>query len=160
MSLIEMKCCHCKLIKPRSEYRLTNNCGEWCNDCWDAISKKRLDARLKKDAATNGICKYCGRPAEYSADNYTTHVCALTTKMRAHILDCIRYSDLLARHVAAMEEREAPARLERKKAEAASLAVKIVSPLPEIGQSIPTTQEARMARIELMLNKLMKGLGE
>ena len=160
MNPVEMYCCHCKKTKPRSECRLTNKCGDWCLECWDAIAKKRLESRLKKDAATNGVCKYCGRPAELRAENDTTHVCSLTTKMRVHILECVRYSDVLARYVAATEDREAPERLIRKKAEAASLAVKIASPLPEVVQSIPTTQEARMARIELMLNKLMKGLGE
>ena len=98
---------------------------------------------------------WCGEkitPATMQAGKDDENVCQPCTTRRDWLLKAIRLSDRPARYVARTEERERPMREEREKA------MQAAKP-PVAAETVPNEAEARLRRLELMLNKLTQALG-
>jgi len=151
------KCCMCKMFKD-GEPEMKNGLGVFCKDCKDKMKTKTSEGIKGYKMKNDGYCLWCGEKIEdtdlkkESGDN---HVCCSCNRHRDWLLRCIRHTNRVIRYVTRVEEKEKPERKAREKIrESREINADQVEekPLPE--------QEARLNRIELMLNKLIGKLGD
>lgn len=139
------------------EVAFANNAGNFCRECKAIIHARAAEGTRARSAALNGHCVWCGEkitpkaPAGKSHKGCNIHLAC--EARRDWILKCIRFSDKLAKYVARTEERELPMREERKKA------MQAAKPTVAAAEAVPNEAEARLRRLELMLNKLTQTLG-
>jgi hypothetical protein len=150
----------CGMCKKRveGEVALKNGAGSFCSECHAIIRERSAEGMRARSAALNGHCIWCGEkitkanPAGGGGSHASVNVHLACERNRDWALKCIRHSDRIARYVARTEERERPLREEREKAMRAAK--------PSIAaESVPSDDEARLRRLELMLNKLTQALG-
>lgn len=138
------------------EPALKNACGTFCPECKAKIHAKAAEGVKERIESLNGCCIWCGEkiteanPSGKSHEGCNIH--ETCEQKRDWVLKCIRHSDKMAKYVARTEERERPMREEREKA-------KRSAEQPTMAETVPTEQEARLRRVELMLNKLVNSLG-
>jgi hypothetical protein len=134
------------------EPAMKNNAGIFCAEC-EAERKRRVsESHKQRIKSLNGCCIWCGEKVEKHKIGSDDHMCEPSKRLRDHLLKCIRFSDHAAKYVAAREAIEAPKREARLAA--AMAARKEATPEPT-----PSDAEARLLRMEKMLNKLTAALG-
>lgn len=139
------------------EVAFKNGAGSFCPECKAIIHARAAEGARARSAKLNGNCVWCGEkitpsdPAGKSHEACNIHVAC--EARRDWILKCIRFSDKLAKYVARTEERERPMREEREKA------LQSAKPTVVATEAMPNEAEARLRRLELMLNKLTQALG-
>jgi len=133
-----------------------NAAGDFCPECRAEVMKRMAEGNRNRVRNSPDGCIWCGRPLHevryHGKDRESVNTCADCETHRAWLLKCIRVSDRPAKYVARVEEREAEGRKER---EIRAAAKPVQLPL----QPQPTESEARLARVEKMLNTLMVQLG-
>ena len=137
------------------EVAFKNGAGSFCPECKAVIHARAAEGARARSAALNGHCVWCGEkitPATMQAGKDDENVCQPCTTRRDWLLKAIRLSDRPARYFARTEERERPMREEREKA------MQAAKP-PVSAETAPNEAEARLRRLELMLNKLTQALG-
>ena len=137
------------------EVAFKNGAGSFCQSCKAIIHARAAEGARARIAALDGHCVWCGQkitPATMQPGKENDHVCQPCTTRRDWLLKAIRLSDRPARYVARTEERERPMREEREKA------MQAFQP-PVAAETVPNEAEARLRRLELMLNKLTQALG-
>jgi DNA-directed RNA polymerase subunit RPC12/RpoP len=147
-------CSMCKKAM-EGEVAFKNRAGSFCPECKAIIFARSAEGMRARRAALNGYCLWCGKkitPATMQACKENDHVCLSCATRRDWLLKAIRLSDRPARYVARTEERERPMREEREKA------MQAAKP-PVAAETVPNEEEARLRRLELMLNKLTQALG-
>jgi len=167
------KCSRCKEEKPLSELHHEGACGQYCKDCGKEMREKGAVTRKEKAAQNKGIDRWTGKkimPSDMPKDG-TSHVSLSSQQFLERILTCVRYSSLLAQHVAKVEERERPARearqkeIKRLKQDAmkdVQTATKRLSEQVQMVMSIKDqclSKEDRLAMLEDNINKIMQRLG-
>lgn len=111
-----------------------------------------------------GICSWCGVKINNtnSRIDHERNVCKKCEENRGWLLNSIRFSDKASKYIIKTEEREKPLResreLEAKVKEEQEKEVDLFLK-KEVITAIPNDQEARMMRLEKMLNKLTSALG-
>jgi DNA-directed RNA polymerase subunit RPC12/RpoP len=148
----------CSMCKNETEGKVAfkNGAGSFCPECKAIIHARSAEGVRARSAALNGHCVWCGEkitPSKMQVGKEDENVCYPCTTRRDWLLKAIRLSDRPARYVARTEERERPMREEREKAAQAA-----AQPKP-VAENVPNEQEARLRRLELMLNKLTQALG-
>lgn len=159
------KCVMCK--KDFSgEPALKNAIGCFCFECRRIMKERQAvgtKKRYKNRHCDGGCyCAWCGKKitnenAYHSTaeDKNRLHgVCRECQNHRDWLLKCIRLSDRPSMYIKFVEEREAPKRIERE-ALLKAQAVTIV----ETNNSNSKNDEARLLRIEKMLNRLTNEFG-
>ena len=146
----------CSMCKKATEGEVAfkNGAGSFCPECKAIIHARAAEGARARSAALNGHCVWCGEkitPANMQAGKDDENVCQPCTTRRDWLLKAIRLSDRPARYVARTEERERPMREEREKA------MQAAKP-PVAAETVPNEAEARLRRLELMLNKLTQAL--
>ena len=139
----------CKRCKQSFETQpaVTNGAGSFCADC-EAYRKARQAAELKSRVEDrNGGCVWCG--SQLTADEQRDSVCAGCQSNRDWLLRCIRHTEHVSKYVASREAAERETR-----------AARIAAQKTTQTNSDPSNAEARLLRMEKMLNKLMTALGE
>ena len=147
-------CSMCKKAV-EGEVAFKNGAGSFCPECKAIIHARAAEGARARSAALNGHCVWCGEKitlATMQAGKDNENVCQPCTTRRDWLLKAIRQSDRPARYVARTEERERPMREEREKA------MQAAKP-PVAAETVPNEAEARLRRLELMLNKLTQALG-
>ena len=148
-------CCMCKRTFTGTP-AWKNAAGDFCPECRAEVMKRMAEGNRNRVRNSPGGCIWCGRPLHevryHGKDRESVNTCADCETHRAWLLKCIRVSDRPAKYVARVEEREAEGRKER---EIRAAAKPVQLPL----QPQPTESEARLARVEKMLNTLMVQLG-
>lgn len=134
-----------------------NACGDFCKPCKTIVHLRAQEAVRSNKQVSDGYCVWCGDEitnsnAQKNKDD--ENVCQPCSTKRDWLLQAIRLSDRPYKYVMRTEEREKPARTQRSAAIQQAAQVK-----PAQEQVIPSEQEARMRRLELMLNKLTSALG-
>ena len=136
-----------------------NACGSFCNGCKAEIHAASAAGLREKNKATyNGHCVWCGdclNETNMQSGKTDENVCQSCAKKRDWLLKAIRLSDRPYKYVSRTEERERPQREERNRMIIAANAKQEKPLQPEL----PSDAEARMRRLELMLNKLTSALG-
>ena len=148
----------CNMCKKsvEGEVAFKNGAGSFCPGCKAIIHARAAEGMRARSASHNGHCVWCGEkitPATMQAGKEDENVCQPCTTRRDWLLKAIRLSDRPARYVARTEERERPMREEREKATRAA------KPTVSAAESVPSESEARLLRLELMMNKLTQALG-
>ena len=141
------------------EVAFKNAAGSFCPECKAIIHARAAEGARARRAALNGHCIWCCEkitPDKMQSGKDDENVCQPCTTRRDWLLKAIRLSDRPARYVARTEERERPMREEREKATQAAQAAK---PTVTATDALPNEAEARLRRLELMLNKLTQALG-
>mgnify|MGYP000647979796 CR=1 FL=1 len=146
------KCAKCKNIFD-GDPAFKNNAGTFCQSCKNEIHEKAHTARREILAEQHGTCKYCGdidlkNPSNQWADHT---VCPKCLGWRDRSLVLIRHSDVAFKHIAKVEEREKKDRESRN-------AAKLYAKESEKSETKPIAID-RIARLEEMMEKLIKGLG-
>jgi len=140
---------------------MTNACGTFCLTCKHRILQRRMDAgRAPKEF--DGRCLWCGemipegKRTSTRPDGEIVHenVHMECRGRRDWILRCIRYSDRVAKYVAAREAEEAPAREARAIEAARRSAAQPVSAAPTASAS---SLENQVRELREMLSKLLNG---
>lgn len=148
-------CCMCKRTFTGTP-AWKNAAGDFCPECRAEVMKRMAEGNRNRVRNSPDGCIWCGRPLHkvryHGKDRESVNTCADCETHRAWLLKCIRVSDRPAKYVARVEEREAEGRKER---EIRAAAKPVQLPL----QPQPTESEARLARVEKMLNTLMVQLG-
>ena len=148
-------CCMCKRTFTGTP-AWKNAAGDFCPECRAEVMKRMAEGNRNRVRNSPDGCIWCGRPLHevryHGKDRESVNTCADCETHRAWLLKCIRVSDRPAKYVARVEEREAEGRKER---EIRAPAKPVQLPL----QPQPTESEARLARVEKMLNTLMVQLG-
>ena len=133
-----------------------NAAGDFCPECRAEVMKRVAEANRNRVRTSPEGCIWCGEPLKevryHGKDHKSVNTCAECEKHREWLLKCIRVSDHPAKYVARVENREAGERKEREIRAAAR-------PVPMPSQPVVTESEARLARVEKMLNTLMEQLG-
>lgn len=106
-----------------------------------------------------GPCPYCGRTTHRNYPGNHGNTCKYCRNGLAWVLECVRYSDEIARHIARTEARESFARTERERQHTTVVDTDTpVQPdLPEPAAADPLF--ARLDRLEKGLTMLMTELG-
>ena len=152
-------CSMCKQAK-EGEVAFKNGAGSFCRQCKKIIHARAAEGFRARRAALKGRCVWCGEeitphnPAGKSHKGCSIHV--QCEARRDWILQCIRFSDKLVKYVVRTEERERPMREERQK-QKEMMAEK--PKLVEYAGRSTNEAEARLLRLERMLNKLTQALG-
>ena len=113
-------CNMCKVNKD-GEPRLSNNAGNFCQECFDEIQRRKIEGQKKHNNIIDGCCSWCGEPINEEQDAYeklngaTNNVHRVCRKNREWLLKCIRFSAHSAKYVARIEKREAPIRKRKEK---------------------------------------------
>ncbi len=145
------KCSGCKR-QFDGEPIMSNATGKYCQTCENTRKQRMMQALQRKHELLNGRCIWCNDMTE--AENNRDHICRRCKSGRTWLLKCIRHSDKAAKYAAAREVEEAPAREVRIKASYEKTKV------AANGQSVSLDAESRLSRMEQMMEKLMKALGE
>lgn len=139
-----------------------NATGMYCLACHEAITAKIVATNTQRRIDSyDGKCTWCG--AQKSELNMSNRVCNSCIEHRAWLLKCIRFSRVANDYVKSVEEREKVARQTRmeeeakRQAEIQAVQAAIVASVKPSAQVSDT--EARMLRMEKMLNKLTTSLG-
>ena len=145
-------CCMCKESfggTPAWE----NNCGVFCPKCKQDVHERAKAGYKARKNAVNGYCIWCGQQITEATkqSGKNVNVCMPCENRREWLLTAIRLSERPARYVARVEEREAPLRAEREKI--------MQNSEPAKAHAMPSEQDARLARLERMMNKLVESLG-
>lgn len=127
----------------------------YCDTCWREQVEKRLVGLREYHAAraANPVCPYCRQPVKGPETN-EGYVCASCRSWRDYALVLIRAAPKAAQYIAACELREAEGRAARDAAAAKAAETRQPSLPSQAGD-----HEARMARMEKLLNKLAADLG-
>ena len=151
------KCSMCK-IRHDGEPAFVNACGKFCASCKAKIHERAAEGTRKQSLKFNGRCIWCGEmiteETKQPRANNSDNVCQPCALRRDWLLNAIRLSDRPAKYVAHREERERPMREERQRVIEATQQEK-----PAIAVAEPSETEARLMRLEKMLNKLTSALG-
>ena len=141
----------------QGEVAFKNAAGSFCPDCKAIIHARAAEGTRARNALLNGGCIWCGEkitpsnPAGKSHEGCNIHL--ECEARRDWMLKCIRFSSKLAKYVARTEERERPLREEREKV------ARFTKPTVAEDHSAPTEADARLLRLESMMNKLTRALG-
>lgn len=152
------KCCMCK--KEFSGIPAWDNAaGLYCPECRAEVRRRMAEGNRNRARNLKEECIWCGEPLSavrvrvHGQDRESVNTCTECETHRAWLLKCIRAGDRPAKYVARVEEREAGKRKEREIRYAATQKTKpSESAVPE--------NDARLKRVEKMLNNLMRKLGE
>jgi hypothetical protein len=145
---MQCSCCKKEMISPK----ITNAAGSFCEACYNDWVAKGRQTRERNKAMYGGYCIWCGdriTPDIMQKHFPDANVCQPCCNRRDWLLAAIRLSDHPAKYVARIEEKEKEGREQREKI--------IMS--AEKPANAPSDDEARLRRIELMLNKFSKALG-
>lgn len=159
----------CKMCKGMfgGEPALKNAAGEFCFECKATIRARIADGTRARGLALNGCCMWCGEKitdknrvarANDPDKRGEKHVCSDCSVNRDWLLKCIRFSDKASKYAARAEDREREGREERNKRQSENRSVCDVIKESQF-QGQPSEQEARLSRVEMMLNKLTQALG-
>ena len=100
---------------------------------------------------SNSTCRWCGEEIK-PGEQRSLNVCQPCETKRVWLLRSIRLSDHPAKYVARVEEREGPIR-ERN-------AAKVATEKPTVkAESVNSDQDARLRRVEFIVEKLAKEFG-
>ena len=135
---------------------ITNACGSFCAQCKAQMIEKSANSRHETSRALNGCCLWCGEkitPELALSGHPDENVCKLCRGHREWLLKVIRLSDRPIKYANRTEERERPLREEREKFMIATAKTKSAV------ATETTESDARLLRLEGMLDKLTKALG-
>ena len=161
LSVKYFKCCGCKKMTA-GEPAMANNAGMFCITCKANLHEKARVARADIRKEISGICKYCGttKKGQILPDQI---VCTECIKWRDRSLVLIRHSDVAALYINKAEGREVEGRLARNEAKRAEVKRVEAEVVEVLGNPIPPAIPApvdRLARLEKMMENLLKNLGE
>ncbi len=141
------------------EPALSNACGSFCGQCKADIHASSVESNKGRTKKLSGFCVWCGEkltPNIVHASHEGDNVCKSCELRREWLLKAIRLSDRPSKYVARVEDRERPLREERENARKAIAETNKPKALESSGT---TESEARLLRLEGMLDKLTKALG-
>jgi len=151
---------------------MVNATGKYCGKCKADIHQRSLDGMANSHARNKpAACVWCGiaitetnARVHHTQGGKVERVCRSCDTRRAWLLACIRYGAHAARYVSACERRECQGRNERRAAALAAAAT-IATADPELPLSLPVAptsadSDARLARLEKMMTRLLTALGE
>jgi hypothetical protein len=130
---------------------MRNNAGSFCPDCESQRKLRVTESQKKRIRDLDNCCLWCGDKVEDYKIGSDDHICEGCKRMRDRLLKCIRNSGRVARYVSIREEAEA---LNRK----ARIAAKNEAKKEVTTESMPTETEARLLRMERMLNQITSAL--
>jgi len=102
-------CCMCKKEYADQKPARKNNCGLFCRQCSDEITRRVGESNRRQNKTPRKDCIWCGKPTYRENDNK----CPACRSLRDLILARVRYSSDIAKYVARIEGREGPPREER-----------------------------------------------
>jgi len=155
------ECMICGELKQGIPGKAAGATGAMCPDCLAINVQKGLETKKIISNKTKGFDRWTGEkimPSDMPIDG-EGHVSKSSRRNLDWLLRGVRYSPLMAHHVARIEAREKPHREERRKEEARLLSSnkKQITSLRQEINSIPeniVTIE-RLIRLELLMEKLI-----
>jgi len=148
-------CCMCKKTFA-GEPAMRNNAGRFCPECNMRLRARIAEGCRNRVRTSQECCIWCGEQIkhvrDHGSDRESVNICKACETHRAWLLKCIRVSDRPAKYVARVEAREA---VDRKAREIRA----VEKPVQIPSRPIVAESGERLARVEMMLNKLMEQLG-
>ena len=135
-----------------NEPAMVNGAGSFCAECEVHRKMKMAEAMKKRVEERDGGCVWCG--TKLKPDEQRDAVCRDCQTNRDWLLKCIRHTEHVAKYVASREVAERESREARIAAQKSTVVTQPTT------NGDPSNAEARLLRMETMLNKLMTALGE